>query len=420
MVGAHGGKRAQPGVESRLAPMPSTPRRPTRPRHRLGIVAWAHGPHPTQARGVLVLPLSSRSATTVGSTRCSGRPRCARGHSRRRGSDAPGLRRCSTAGAGTGFTTGGHRRAHRSRAGSRCSTRARTSSPARAAKPALGRPAGSCSVTPSGAAVRGRAPFDRYVSAGSIEYWPDPQRGIAEAHRVLREGGTGVVIGPVEPARPAGCERLVGRVDAVASPRRTTAPGSSGRASRTCRCTRWPPTGTAAAPSTRSPSAAPDKAHPRYPARCWMARSDPGGGGGPLGAAHGSPAARASRPASCSARRRASCSCRSAPRCAPRPAGTPLMTAHRAPSPYLRALASVLWRFSRPHTVIGTAVSVVGLFAPRGRARSGAVDAGERGVPAVLDAGRGAVGEHLHRRHQPDHRRRDRPRQQARPADRRR
>jgi len=25
--------------------------------------------------------------------------------------------------------------------------------------------------------------FDRYVSAGSIEYWPDPQRGICEAYR---------------------------------------------------------------------------------------------------------------------------------------------------------------------------------------------------------------------------------------------
>src|SRR3954452_8099582 len=46
------------------------------------------------------------------------------------------------------------------------------------------------------------ASFDRYVSAGSIEYWPDPQRGIAEAHRVLREGGTATVIGPVEPAHP--------------------------------------------------------------------------------------------------------------------------------------------------------------------------------------------------------------------------
>jgi MPBQ/MSBQ methyltransferase len=46
------------------------------------------------------------------------------------------------------------------------------------------------------------ASFDRYVSAGSIEYWPDPQRGIAEARRVLREGGTATVIGPVQPANP--------------------------------------------------------------------------------------------------------------------------------------------------------------------------------------------------------------------------
>jgi MPBQ/MSBQ methyltransferase len=46
------------------------------------------------------------------------------------------------------------------------------------------------------------ASFDRYVSAGSIEYWPDPQRGIAEARRVLREGGAATVIGPVEPANP--------------------------------------------------------------------------------------------------------------------------------------------------------------------------------------------------------------------------
>ena len=42
--------------------------------------------------------------------------------------------------------------------------------------------------------------FDRYVSAGSIEYWPDPQRGVAEAFRVLRPGGVAVVIGPVRPA----------------------------------------------------------------------------------------------------------------------------------------------------------------------------------------------------------------------------
>jgi MPBQ/MSBQ methyltransferase len=42
--------------------------------------------------------------------------------------------------------------------------------------------------------------FDRYVSAGSIEYWPDPQRAVAEAYRVLRPGGVAVVIGPVRPA----------------------------------------------------------------------------------------------------------------------------------------------------------------------------------------------------------------------------
>ena len=41
--------------------------------------------------------------------------------------------------------------------------------------------------------------FDRYVSAGSIEYWPDPARAIVEAHRVLRLGGRAVVIGPLPP-----------------------------------------------------------------------------------------------------------------------------------------------------------------------------------------------------------------------------
>jgi MPBQ/MSBQ methyltransferase len=45
--------------------------------------------------------------------------------------------------------------------------------------------------------------FDRYVSAGSIEYWPDPQRGVAEAYRVLRAGGRALLIGPVRPANRA-------------------------------------------------------------------------------------------------------------------------------------------------------------------------------------------------------------------------
>jgi MPBQ/MSBQ methyltransferase len=43
---------------------------------------------------------------------------------------------------------------------------------------------------------------DRYVSAGSIEYWPDPQRAIAEAYRVLRAGGVALVIGPLRRTHP--------------------------------------------------------------------------------------------------------------------------------------------------------------------------------------------------------------------------
>ena len=42
--------------------------------------------------------------------------------------------------------------------------------------------------------------FDRYVSCGSIEYWPEPQRAIAEAYRVLRPGGFALVVGPLPPA----------------------------------------------------------------------------------------------------------------------------------------------------------------------------------------------------------------------------
>ena len=48
------------------------------------------------------------------------------------------------------------------------------------------------------------ASFDRYVSAGSIEYWPDPVRAIAEAHRVLRPGGIALVAGPLRPRHRVG------------------------------------------------------------------------------------------------------------------------------------------------------------------------------------------------------------------------
>jgi MPBQ/MSBQ methyltransferase len=39
---------------------------------------------------------------------------------------------------------------------------------------------------------------DRYVSAGSIEYWPDPQSAICEAFRVVKPGGTALLIGPLQ------------------------------------------------------------------------------------------------------------------------------------------------------------------------------------------------------------------------------
>ncbi|MFQ5584459.1 MAG: methyltransferase domain-containing protein [Calditrichia bacterium] len=41
--------------------------------------------------------------------------------------------------------------------------------------------------------------FDRYISAGSIEYWPDPLKGIAEAYRVIKPGGIALIIGPLKP-----------------------------------------------------------------------------------------------------------------------------------------------------------------------------------------------------------------------------
>lgn len=44
--------------------------------------------------------------------------------------------------------------------------------------------------------------FDRYVSCGSIEYWPDPQRAFAEAYRVVRPDGIALVVGPLPPERP--------------------------------------------------------------------------------------------------------------------------------------------------------------------------------------------------------------------------
>jgi MPBQ/MSBQ methyltransferase len=43
------------------------------------------------------------------------------------------------------------------------------------------------------------ASFDRYVSCGSVEYWPDPQRAVAESMRVVRPGGVALLVGPLPP-----------------------------------------------------------------------------------------------------------------------------------------------------------------------------------------------------------------------------
>lgn len=42
--------------------------------------------------------------------------------------------------------------------------------------------------------------YDRYVSAGSIEYWPHPAQGVREAYRLVKPGGRATVIGPIEPS----------------------------------------------------------------------------------------------------------------------------------------------------------------------------------------------------------------------------
>jgi MPBQ/MSBQ methyltransferase len=105
------------------------------------------------------------------------------------------------AGAGTGFTTEGIV----ARVGDAANVTMLDQSPHQLkrsrAKPALAgcpRVLGDAEDLPFGTDA-----FDRYVSAGSIEYWPDPERGIAEAYRVVKPGGTALVIGPVRPANRA-------------------------------------------------------------------------------------------------------------------------------------------------------------------------------------------------------------------------
>ena len=113
--------------------------------------------------------------------------------------DAPGLRVVDV-GAGTGFTTEGIVAAVPAEQVTMVDQSPHQLARARA-KPALARcdkRLGDAEALPLPDDA-----FDRYVSAGSIEYWPDPQRGVAEAYRVLREGGRALLVGPVRPANRA-------------------------------------------------------------------------------------------------------------------------------------------------------------------------------------------------------------------------
>ncbi len=44
--------------------------------------------------------------------------------------------------------------------------------------------------------------FDAAISAGSIEYWPNPQKGIEEMARVTKSGGRVVILAPRKPDNP--------------------------------------------------------------------------------------------------------------------------------------------------------------------------------------------------------------------------
>ena len=136
---------------------------------------------------------------TAGSTRCSGRRRCARPRSRPAALDARGLRTLDV-GAGTGFTTEGIVAAVDADQVTMLDQSPHQLARAEA-KPALAR----C------AKVLGDAEdlpfptdhFDRYVSAGSIEYWPEPQRGDRRGlPRAAPRAARAALIGPVRPGHP--------------------------------------------------------------------------------------------------------------------------------------------------------------------------------------------------------------------------
>ena len=256
-------------------------------------------------------------------------------------------------------------------------------------------------------------PFDRYVSAGSIEYWPEPQRAIAEAYRVLRPGGTAAPIGPVRPGNPL-LRRLAETwmlfPDRGPIPRLVQRRGIRRRRAARARPRLVPEP---ARPLRRGVSGNKPRAGPS-PLRLPPPRED---ARAPLRPAE---RARVRAPLRGRFARRRRCSSRSAPRsrCATgcgrardEPGGQPARGARRgAPGAGRRAVAVLApahdHRHRREHR-----------RPLRDRRRRAARrDARRRPWRPGLDARRRLLRQRLHRRRQPARGRRDRPRQQAVPA----
>jgi 4-hydroxybenzoate polyprenyltransferase/ubiquinone/menaquinone biosynthesis C-methylase UbiE len=202
--------------------------------------------------------------------------------------------------------------------------------------------------------------FDRYVSAGSIEYWPEPQRALAEAYRVLRPGGVALIVGPLPPANraarwlsnqwmlfprehdyeswlaAAGFTDLVTTYVAPEWHRDGRAPYGLAIAGRKPADARRP---------LRLPEPVERLDEPMTPARRlrfagrFLAGSAAGAAFVPIAAALALRARLGRR--------------------SPAPWRVAIATGRRA----IVARAGTLWRFSRPHTIVGTTVSVIALYA---------------------------------------------------------
>ena len=236
-------------------------------------VTRGHAADPAQEGGVLVLPLPLARATTAGSTRCSGRRPCATAALRPARARRAGAATTLDVGAGTGFTTEGIvARVDADRVTMLDQSPHQLARAER--KPALARVREGARRR-RGAPLRRPTHFDRYVSAGSIEYWPEPQRGDrrglprAAARRTRRAGRPGAA------RRTAPARALAETVDAVPDrggvPRLVRARRLRGRRARA----RSRPTGTATrAAATPSRSRGASRRPGRRRCRSAPARED--------------------------------------------------------------------------------------------------------------------------------------------------